>query len=551
MLRLPNRAILFALLGALALLVWGGSTASAHDPPPLSSPFPAGQAWLVTCAYALPEDSDSDACGHADGRWSRYALDLQHVEGPGVAEGQPVLAAAAGSVRRAGWEDLLGWHVLLDHGDGYTTVYAHMQEPPAVQDGEQVDLGQTLGSVGCTGRCTGPHIHFALWLDNVSVPPEPLCGLSGLTYGQVIESCAASGATANPPIASIGSDFDGDGRHDLAFLYAQSGQPPRIDLIRSDEASLAFTGPEGWWQGDEPHEFEMVAHTVAGDFDGDGRTDLALLIQGPDCGAWLPVLLAEEGRFMEPTLGAWWIDPDYCARQVRQVASGDFDGDGLADIALFFETEGGGTRIDVLRSDGERFVAGPESWWQSDRYTAGLVAHLLPGDFNGDGRMDLATLWSSSSECHSHVHVFLSTAQGFQYAGPEGWWGDAGVCATGVAQAASGDFDGDGRADDLALLYEEDGSQRHIDLLRAEDGRFVQSDTPWWVEEALDPPAELRALLPGDFDNDGRTDLAALYDEGECSSSIRVLASGGEGFAPSGWWAADGYCAGAVRHSLP
>jgi hypothetical protein len=561
----PVRSILLlALACGLALLAWSAFNVNAHDPPPpprLISPFPADQAWLITCGYTLPEesesddtlaeDSDSDACGHSGSQWNRYAIDLQHVAGYREAEGQQVLAAAAGRVSRADWHDDLGWHVLLDHGDGYTTVYAHMKDRPLVQEGEEVPAGGTLGYVGCTGRCTGPHIHFVLWQDSVSIPLEPICGLTDLTYGQVIEGCPPDASAQAELMRLAGADFDGDGRPDLAFFYQTGEEAARIDILTSDGAVFAFADPESWWQGDPGYAFENVVHALAGDFDGDGRTDLAALVEGPDCVAWTPVLLAQEDRFAEPALGEWWNDPDFCAGRVQYAVSGDFDGDGLADIAFFSETDTGGARIDVLRSDGERFVAEPEVWWQLDDYVAGSVVHLVAVDFDGAGGTDLAAL-VEGPDCVTWAPVLLAQEGHFAEQALGEWWSDSDYCAGRVQYAVSGDFDGDGRADDLALLYQEDPFRRRIDVLLADGDRFArEADAAWWEEVAFLRPTKVRALLPGDFDDDGRTDLAALYDDGGCSTSLRVLASQGDGFQASEWWAADGYCAAGVRHAAP
>lgn len=546
----PRRILLFVLPCGLVLLVCGAPSVRADDGPPpprLIFPFPEGQTWRITCGYALPDDADTDACGHSGKSWNRYALDFQHVGGAEAAKDQPVRAAAAGEVSRAGWHAGLGWHVILDHGSGYSTVYGHMREPPVVQEGDEVPQGRTLGYVGCTGTCTGPHIHFALWKDGTSVLPEPMCGHRGLSYGQLLAGCS--------PLASAGADFDGDKRHDLAFFYEYGEEAARIHLLTSDGVAFDYSGPEGWWRVDQGFRLRDVVHALAGDFDGDGRTDLAALVDEHDCAARLDVFLAKDGHFAEPEAGGWWASPAYCARRTPFAASGDFDGDGLADIAFVYRINIGETRIDVLRSDGTRFVAAPEGWWQSEGYWPGRVAQVLPGDFDGDGRTDLAALYDYA-DCQSRVHVFLSTGRDFQYSGPEAWWRSYAFCAAGVRHAASGDFDGDGLADDLAFLQEESAQSSRIYVLRSDCQRFVEGeDFSWWEEEADEeadvPAGEVRALLRGDFDGDGLTDLAALRNDGECFARVQVFASQGDSFQPADWWATRGYCVERVWHAVP
>jgi hypothetical protein len=87
-----------------------------------------------------------------------------------AAEGTPVVAAAAGRVVIAEWLPDFGQAVVLDHGDGFTTLSAHHREL-LVGMRDQVTRGQPIGLVGATGRVTGPHLHFETRL--VGVPRDP------------------------------------------------------------------------------------------------------------------------------------------------------------------------------------------------------------------------------------------------------------------------------------------------------------------------------------------------------------------------------------------
>jgi murein DD-endopeptidase MepM/ murein hydrolase activator NlpD len=74
-------------------------------------------------------------------------------------EGTPVRAADSGVVTFAGWEAGYGRLIIIDHGQGLTTRYAHLSRM-LVQPGDRVHKGQVIGTVGQTGRATGPHLHF-------------------------------------------------------------------------------------------------------------------------------------------------------------------------------------------------------------------------------------------------------------------------------------------------------------------------------------------------------------------------------------------------------
>ena len=73
--------------------------------------------------------------------------------------GTSIVAAADGIVIIAGPYGGYGNTVAIDHGDGLITIYAH-QETIFGGNGEWVTQGEVIGTVGCTGLCTGPHLHF-------------------------------------------------------------------------------------------------------------------------------------------------------------------------------------------------------------------------------------------------------------------------------------------------------------------------------------------------------------------------------------------------------
>lgn len=90
----------------------------------------------------------------------------------GVPEGTPIHAAAAGTVIYCGWEEGYGNFVVIDHHNGLATAYGH-QSRIAVSCGENVAQGQVIGYSGCTGYCTGPHLHFEVRVNGTPVDPIP------------------------------------------------------------------------------------------------------------------------------------------------------------------------------------------------------------------------------------------------------------------------------------------------------------------------------------------------------------------------------------------
>jgi hypothetical protein len=90
--------------------------------------------------------------------------------------GTPVVAANAGRVALVADYFFPGRLVVLDHGLGLFTLYFHL-DTVAVAQGDRADRGQTLGTVGMTGRTTGPHLHFGAQLGAARIDPASLLGL--------------------------------------------------------------------------------------------------------------------------------------------------------------------------------------------------------------------------------------------------------------------------------------------------------------------------------------------------------------------------------------
>ena len=102
----------------------------------------------------------------------------------GAGPGTPIMAAGDARVSFVGWKGGYGRTVVLDHGKGYTTLYAHMSRFGKYQAGARIKQGAVIGYVGSTGLATGPHLHYEFRVNGVHrnplkvtmPPPEPLKG---------------------------------------------------------------------------------------------------------------------------------------------------------------------------------------------------------------------------------------------------------------------------------------------------------------------------------------------------------------------------------------
>jgi murein DD-endopeptidase MepM/ murein hydrolase activator NlpD len=119
---------------------------------------PVGANAAITSAYGGRKDPiEGDARWHA-------GVDLR------AAAGTPARSASGGTVVRAGTAGGYGNLVEIDHGNGITTRYGHLQSIN-VAVGQHVDAGQEVGEVGATGRATGPHLHYEVRQNGKAIDP--------------------------------------------------------------------------------------------------------------------------------------------------------------------------------------------------------------------------------------------------------------------------------------------------------------------------------------------------------------------------------------------
>ena len=147
---------------------------------------PPAAAWIGVPAEELPEEESASS-------YSTYATVstsglIWPVSGPvtstfgwrwgrmhegvdiAASAGTPIQAAAGGTVIYASWMGGFGNLVVVDHGGGLATAYAHMSSIGS-SVGQAVGQGQTIGYIGCTGHCFGDHLHFEVRSGGSPVDP--------------------------------------------------------------------------------------------------------------------------------------------------------------------------------------------------------------------------------------------------------------------------------------------------------------------------------------------------------------------------------------------
>ncbi|MBJ9951774.1 MULTISPECIES: M23 family metallopeptidase [unclassified Acinetobacter] len=140
-----------------------GSSSNSTSRYSAGSPY----SWLVT--HPLPDMKrvSSDFGGRTMGGRAEHhsGLDLS------APSGTPIYATGPGIVTKSGWGTGYGQYVEINHGNGYITRYAHASRLIA-RVGDQVKAGEHIANVGCTGRCTGPHLHYEVVKDGQRKNPS-------------------------------------------------------------------------------------------------------------------------------------------------------------------------------------------------------------------------------------------------------------------------------------------------------------------------------------------------------------------------------------------
>ncbi|WP_445116853.1 M23 family metallopeptidase [Acinetobacter sp. WZC-1] len=116
--------------------------------------------WLVT--HPLPDMKGISS--HFGSR--KMGGRTEHHSGIDLAapSGTPIYATGPGMVTKSGWGKGYGQYIEINHGNGYVTRYAHASRLIA-RVGDRVEAGEHIANVGCTGRCTGPHLHYEVVKD--------------------------------------------------------------------------------------------------------------------------------------------------------------------------------------------------------------------------------------------------------------------------------------------------------------------------------------------------------------------------------------------------
>ncbi len=285
----------------------------------------------------------------------------------------------------------------------------------------------------------------------------------------------SSPAAGMSPFSVVTGDFNGDGKLDLAT--ANNGSNNVSILLNSGTGTYAL--------GSSPAVGINPQSITAGDFDGDGDLDLAVANRGSNTVSIL--LNSGTGAYVLGSSPAVGTNP-------QSMTAGDFDGDGDLDLAV---ANNGSSNFSILLNTGTGVYAA------TTNYATGTSPFsIAAGDFDSDGDLDIVT----ASNGGSNVSVMLNTGTGA--------FGTA--INYGVGRSVTvADLDGDG---DLDLAVANNSSSHVSILLNTGAGTFAPE-----MNYTVTSP---HSLTSGDFDGDGDIDLATVTNSG---TTMGILLNTGAG----------------------
>lgn len=312
----------------------------------------------------------------------------------------------------------------------------------------------------------------------------------GTSTGKFQSSPAFNPGAKQPEAVAVG-DFNGDGIPDLAVTGSAS----------TNVGILLGTGKGGFTPAGEFATGPTPIGVVSGDFNGDGKLDLAVVNNGLDN---VSILLGNgDGTFGSAVNFGAGQSPLY-------VVTGDFNGDGKLDLAI---TNSAGSNVSILLGEGNGTFSGPTN------FATGMDPEFIAvGDLNGDGKLDLAVANFAEDTGTGTVSVLFGNGDGtFQ---PAFTLETTGLESAGIAIA---DFNGDGKPDIVVSNFDSNS----VSVFLANGGGKFQ--TPIVTSVANGFSSGPWALATGDFNGDGKTDVAVVAYELQDIALLPGLGNGSFG----------------------
>lgn len=299
---------------------------------------------------------------------------------------------------------------------------------------------------------------------------------------------------------------------------------------------------------------KITDKVVSGDFDHDGKEDDIAAFYDYGTYTKIHVWTAVDQIGLQYHSSSGWKYESFSASKITgRVVCGDFDSDGYKDdIAAFYDNGNNQVYLYVWESTGNSFNTKKLEWaTTTNAYDANKITNrVVSGDFDRDGKHDDIAAFYDYGNRETRIHVWLGSGSSLNYQYSVGWWTGTSFDANQITgKVVSGDFNRDGKHDDIASMYYHGGTSTSIFVWKSSGSSFPSVQT-WWNNTSYNSSKVTGRLIAGDFDDDLKNDdLAAFFDYGNNETAIHIWRGYSSIFSfqgTAGWWHADGYDANKI-----
>ncbi|MCZ4097129.1 FG-GAP-like repeat-containing protein [Streptomyces sp. H39-C1] len=320
---------------------------------------------------------------------------------------------------------------------------------------------------------------------------------------------------------AIRHDYNGDGRSDMAALYSYADGHYNLHTFKANSdgtfanPAMSYSAPAG-----SGNAANMTYAT--GDYNGDGRGDMAMLYNYADGHVRLFTATGNaEGGFNTP-VASWSAAPGRWWANQMSLQSGDFNSDGRDDLAVWYDYSDGHDTLFTFTANPQGGFNEPfASWTTSPGNWDVTHAKFAIGDYNGDGRDDIGVLYGYGDMTTVKMHTFLANPTG-GFNDPTISWTSATWGSWNQAHLQAGDFNGDGR-DDIAAWYDHSNGQDSLNTFLSTskpDGSFNPPFTAWSTPAGNYYYDSMPQMVAGDYNGDGKDDLGVMYGYSNATSRM-------------------------------
>lgn len=241
-----------------------------------------------------------------------------------------------------------------------------------------------------------------------------------------------------------------------------------------------------------------------------------------------------------------------------RMVGGDFDNDGRRDdFITLFRVSPTSMRFDLFQSNGATSFVRSTFYTQTGYDADKITGRVVSGDFDSDGDWDDIAAFYDYGGGQTRIHVWLSNGTTMVYQSSTGWWSNLGYTASKVTnRVVSGDFDKDGKVDDIAAFYDYGAGQTRIHVWGGTGTSFAyQGAAGWYIATDYTASKISGRVVSVNItkDDENYDDIVAFYDVGGGVTKMHVFQSTGTSFdflGSDAIWSVSGYDANLITNKV-